>query len=416
MNERISRQEVSEALGRRLSGLQDDPWLTAKVLSKAEGEKPVKKLSATAILVIVLLVLTMAGALAAALNAWGVIDFAGNRSWTYVPENAQDSVTAENMTVETDQLICTIQDSYYDGEILQITARIQPKEKMLLVVENSDVMPSDNEEECVPVTEYAQKHFDGRLADVYLSPMDMGVGSEGDWKSNEDGSVTVYMACEFPDEQQDRDAQLELGFVPAKDPAALTEEDLDEGNVYDYDAMVRTPVTLKVHAVESETYVCEEPMDFPSVGVQVQKVVMKVTPWEIRYKLDYAITDLEKYMAMDDGLWFEFVDPAKINAANYFEQTFEGGMTGGGSVGLADDNNDGEAADGEAADGEAGDGEAVDEEAGDEEAWKVEVGTVLRQTDSLGLNAKSDEYTVRAYSSWEKTRFESVTFKVTRVK
>lgn len=67
-----------------------------------------KKISATAILVIALLALTMAGALAAALNAWGVIDFAGNLSWTYVPENARDSVTAENMTVETDQLICTI--------------------------------------------------------------------------------------------------------------------------------------------------------------------------------------------------------------------------------------------------------------------------------------------------------------------
>ena len=88
--------------------MQEDPWLTAKVLSEAEGEKPVKKISATAILVIALLALTMAGALAAALNAWGVIDFAGNLSWTYVPENARDSVTAENMTVETDQLICTI--------------------------------------------------------------------------------------------------------------------------------------------------------------------------------------------------------------------------------------------------------------------------------------------------------------------
>ena len=117
---------------------------------------------------------------------------------------------------------------------------------------------------------------------------------------------------------------------------------------------------------------------------------MKVTPWEIRYKLDYAITDLEKYNAMDGGLWFEFVDPAKITKENYFEQTFESGMSGGGSIGRADGNND--------------------------DFGEEEVGTVLRQTDSLGLNARSDEYTIRAYSSWDKTRYETATFRVTKVK
>ena len=230
MNERISRQEVSDALERRLSGLQDDPWLTAKVLSKAEGEKPVKKISVTAILVIALLALTMAGALAAALNAWGVIDFAGNLGWTYVPENARDSVTAENLTVETDHLICTIRESYYDGEILRVTADIEPKEKMLLVADDETIMPADNEEDCgVTAVEYAKAHFGSRLGDVYLFPEEMDVDCETEWRSNEDGSVTVYMACFFPDEQAERDAELELGYVPGRDLESLTDARYPEG-------------------------------------------------------------------------------------------------------------------------------------------------------------------------------------------
>ena len=388
MNERISRQEVSDALERRLSGLQEDPWLTAKVLSKAEGEKPVKKISATAILVIALLALTMAGALAAALNAWGVIDFAGNLSWTYVPENARDSVTAENLTVETDDLVCTIRESYYDGEILRLTADIAPKEKMLLVAEDEVIMPADNEEECVTAVEYAKAHFGGRLGDVYLYPEDMDVDGEADWRSNEDGSVTLYMACFFPDELPERDAKLELGYVPGKDLESLTEEELEEESLFDTENMVRTPVTLKVRAVETESYVCEEPLDFPSAGVKVTRVAMTVSPLEIRYRLYFTVTDLEKYKAMDGGLWFEFVNP-ESTATDYFEQTFEGGLSGSGSIVCVDDR---------------------------DEFGNEKVGSVLCQTDPLGLNALGDEYTIRAYNCWEKTRYEAVTFRVEKVK
>ena len=81
MRDEMNRTEFSESLDRRLSGLQGDPWLAAKVLARTEGEKPVKKLSATTILVIVLLVLTMAGALATA--NWTVIGRIFGDGWYY---------------------------------------------------------------------------------------------------------------------------------------------------------------------------------------------------------------------------------------------------------------------------------------------------------------------------------------------
>ena len=55
MSKRYTKNTFSEAIDRRLSGFQADPWLARRVISAREGEKPVKKLSAGAILVIVLL-------------------------------------------------------------------------------------------------------------------------------------------------------------------------------------------------------------------------------------------------------------------------------------------------------------------------------------------------------------------------
>ena len=43
MNDRKDREIIQVALDTTLSGLQDDPWLTRKVLDDAKGEVKVKK-------------------------------------------------------------------------------------------------------------------------------------------------------------------------------------------------------------------------------------------------------------------------------------------------------------------------------------------------------------------------------------
>ncbi len=386
MNERMSRQEISEAVDRRLSGLQGDPWLTAKVLSKAEGEKTVKKLSATAIIVIVLLVLTMAGGLAAALQAWGVIDFAGNTWRTYVPENAQESVTRENVSIETDHLVCQIRDSYYDGEILMLTAQVTPKEKVLLFAE--DGLLAAEEEGGPTAADKAIQEFDGRAASVWLFPADVDDGG-GDCRINDDGSVTVYTKVRYDTEMQDREVPMELGYAPCPNLKDIAGDALmDEGPGIVEEEMEQVTFNLQVHAVESENYVCEEPMDFPSAGVQVTRVEMRATPLEVSYRLYYTVTDLEKYRAMENSLQFEFVDPSST-AADYYEQTFESGVSSMGMTRRAD---------------------------GSEDFEPRAVGALYCQQDSLSLNAKSGEYTIRAYNAGEDTRLESATFKVTKVK
>lgn len=59
------RERVQRAVEHSLAGVKCDPWLAQRVLAKAKGEEPVKKVSAAFILVIVLMLVTMAVGLAA---------------------------------------------------------------------------------------------------------------------------------------------------------------------------------------------------------------------------------------------------------------------------------------------------------------------------------------------------------------
>ena len=384
MSNRMSQGEFSESLDKRLSGLQEVPWLEAKVLAKAEGEKPVKKkLSAATIVIVVLLVLAMAGAVAAALNSWGVVDFAGNRAWTYVPETAQESISKEEQTFETDFVKCTVQESYYDGKILRAAFLIEPKDKTLLIHSGDDFEDPFSDDIDETIAQYAQEHFDGSMAVVWIFPQVDSENGEGDCRHNEDGSIVLYMEDCLKEEQPElTEIPLEVGYAPVTDGERAAE---------------RAPMTLKVQAVESELYVCEDPLDFPEAGVQVTRAALTVTPLEIRVELDYTVTDLEKYNATEDGLWFEFVNP-KSTATDYFGQTFESGMAGGGSVACLD--------------------VRENEQNEDEEEYSqpAKLGSRYRQTDTLGLNALYDEYTLRAYNCWEKNRYETVSFRVKKVK
>ena len=68
MNLHEEQQKVQKAMNTTLSGLQEDPWLTQRVLANTKGEEPVKKkLSVSAILVIALIAVSITAALAVGL-------------------------------------------------------------------------------------------------------------------------------------------------------------------------------------------------------------------------------------------------------------------------------------------------------------------------------------------------------------
>ena len=392
MNQKITRTEFKESMDRRLSAMKAEPWLAQRIIAAEGGEKPVaKKLSASMILVIALIVITATGALAATLGAWGIIDFAGNHYGAYIPPKYEDCIKSENVTVETESLSVTIRESYYDGVILRVTADVVPKEPVRLLGEG--ISPEDpvcdyvtglvSEE--ITVAEAARDRFGGRMAEIVMLA-DVENEGGGDCRMNADGSATLYVEELFEDEQKDRDIPLHLSYIPIRDLPAGAGED-GEYDPFDFDRQETADIPMTFHAVETRTCVYDKPLDFPSVGVQVTKVTMTATPLEIRCWIDYAITDLAKFEAQEGGLWFEFIDP-QSTAKEPYEQRLSDGLTGSGSAGRLD------------------------------KEWELpdEVGTVYRQRDAIGLDALSDEYTLRAYSAWEKDRYETVTFRVEEVK
>ena len=368
MSQKITRTEFRESMDRRLSAMKAEPWLAQRIIAAEGGEKPVaKKLSASMILVIALIVIMATGALAA-LGSWGIIDFAANHYGAYIPPKYEDCIKSENITAETES----------------------PHDPVC------DYIPGIESEE-MTLAEAARDRFNGRMAEIVMYSEECEEGG-GDCRLNADNSATLYIEESFDDEQKDRDITLHLSYIPISDQPAESEndeaagEDEEDGEgeetiPYDFSRKETLDIPMTFHAAETKTYVCDRPMDFPSVGVQVTKVTMTATPLEIRCWVDYAITDLEKFEAQEGGLWFEFINP-ESTASEPYEQRVSDGLTGSGSAGRLD------------------------------RQWDLpdEVGTVYRQRDTIGLDALSNEYTLRAYSAWEKDRYESVTFRVEETK
>ena len=396
-----SDQEIMDSIRAAIDdctrGIDNAPSLQYQIARKAKGEEPVvKKISATGILVIALIAVSMTAALAAALNGWGIINFAGDHVNAYVPPKYEESITKENEVIETESVRCTLQESYFDGKILRLTAQIVPKVNTLLIGPASSVEdpisdlfwrtlnPEDEETDWESIGAYALRMHDGHLAEIGLNAEVEWDDYSSDFMRNEDGTYTWYLECQTRDETQEANVPLVLSYFPM----TITEEQLASEQVdIDFDHKETATITKSFHSVPTKIYICDTPMDFPSVGVRVQNVVMTVTPLEIRCILDYEITDLEVYQEQEDGLWFEFIDPSSTETDPY-AQCVSDGLTSGGSIGRKDGLHD----------------------------LPDEVGTVYRQNGAIGLDALSDQYTIRAYSAWDKTRYEMATFNVTEKK
>lgn len=385
MNKKITASEFHNAIESQLFGLKPDPLLAQRIMSASENKRVpiIKKTTFTTAFIAVLLCILVPGALAAVLNAWGIIDFSGKYNDTYIPPRYEDCITKEDLTIDTERVICSIQESYYDGKILRVSAHIIPKEKVLII--SGDVSPNDPVEDLFPdpeskamsIAEYALIHFGGQIADISLNaPEDMS----HDFFPHADGSATIYLECYFEEELPERQIDLTLTYMPF-----LVANPFNEEKVGAYDASSRenTTIPMAFHAVKEKRFFNNQSLYFASVGVKITNISMIVTPLEIRSTIQYVITDLNAYQAQNGGLWFEFIDPSSTET-EYVAQRVSGGLSSGGSVGRMDHLHD----------------------------LPDEVGVVYCQTDSIGLDALSHQYTIRAYNAWTKERFETQTFDV----
>lgn len=371
MSKRYTKDTFSEAIDRRLSGFQADPWLARRVIGASEGEKTVKKLSVGSILVIVLLCILITGAVAAATQGLTIDDF---WKWleeggeTKLPDNYEEMIRDEvvqkdEITVEDEHAVYTIPGYYCDGKTLTIVVNVAPKEDVLPVwyMDEEDMNEpiqdryyrTDVTEE-VTLGEYAWKHHDGNVAEFSFGEAELGdvfCGSSEGVVLNGDGSISIIQDMTIEDPAlAERDVKMQISYTKGKVSRG------DDGWHVDVLEKDTTMIPMTIHTVKAREYVCKDGFDVPDVGVRVTEVRMEVNPLQIWCELDFIVTDAElfgkqwverevttysgigdrmfesKSMEMMDALVYEFVYPeetGKEKAGKTVPDAPAGGYTGG---------------------------------------------------------------------------------------
>ena len=211
MNLHEEQKKVQKAMNTTLSGLQEDPWLTQRVLANAKGEEPVKRKISLA------LVLSIAGILAVMGTAYAlfssqVAEFFGQH-WNHelgarLQEGkiAQigESVTVGDVVISLDEIVYRDRGLYGVG-----TVRLVNEQDVLFPMDTAEMLyESQNEDFHLDDETPALKAMDlvaraqssgGKMLTVKSMPLKIGVddgtmlmpGTIGFYDiANEDGSLT----------------------------------------------------------------------------------------------------------------------------------------------------------------------------------------------------------------------------------
>lgn len=389
----MKRDEFMMQLHRELDGVRVSPALRQQTIAAAQGKgEPIVKRKMTFALAAALMAVLLCAAALAAAGRWGMLDFVGRYQGSYIPEDAQDYVKTNVLTMENEWVTVTVRELYYDGRISRMTADVAPKAEHVLLVGEDTCMedPFINltheyvEDGSNDMRSVCQVIADEGYTDVYVANVGI-IGQDDvytgvmDYVLGEDGTLTIYSQEEYTSDLPQREVSIRAIIMPYDKPFTLDSRVSYEGRKELEEKVVLRASAYEAGAKEGElsnVYVSEAPTLYESIGVQVDRLLIEVKPQEIYATLDYTVTDRAKYDQLEGGLWFEFIDPdSKADA--YYDQRLRSGLTGGGSSGPVD---------------------------GD-----LDTATRFTQRETLARNELREAYTVRAFECWEKERFETHT-------
>ena len=373
----MKEKEISDALRGSMNAVRLSPALRAKTLYAMRGSEErspkMKRKFSVALVFALAAVLAVAVALAVA-NRKGVLDFLSYSEAT-LPENAGDYVQTDIASDERDGLHAVVREVVYDGHRLWATVDINMDgEKPLLTGLDYGL---DDEEKWAWLRHDESETDDRTILDVYKAEnytdayyIVASVYDESDDQNTsceahlqDDGTLTFYESISFEQAKAEREITVSV--------RAFKYEEKDGRMNLNQKPMAELKLrfTAKASAVDEETIVSVEPVEYESIGVRVDRVTVTTKPLEMDYAIEYTVVDAEKFAQTDDGLWFEFIDPNSREEQPY-DQRLKAGFSGVGSVEPVDD-------------------------------------THFRQIGTLSLSEKADRYTLRAYECWEKRRFDT---------
>jgi len=390
----MKREAFQERLAAQTSGVHVPPALAQRAVLAAQGkEKLYMKKKISLAVAFALLIVTLCAAAIAAANRWGMLDFVDRYAAEhYIPEDAQDYVETNVAVMENEWVSVSIRELYYDGRVSRMTVDMTPKEERTLIVSEETFM----EDPFVNLTNNYIEGGDNDMRPVYQVIEDEGIehvysagvfmkgavddmiAGAGDCMLGEDGTLTLYTQEEYMTDMPEREVTISVIITPFDEPLDMDSYANDEKAVvldqpYTLVASIN-PTNAPVKEGEiANVYVSEAGADYPQAGVRVDRVVLEVKPQEIHATIEYSVTDRAKFDAVEGGLWFEFIDPAKEGKS--WEQRLTEGLTGGGSARAVDSHPD--------------------------------TATRYCQQQTLGKNELHASYALRAFNVWEKNRYET---------
>ena len=295
MNKKISSDEFHNSIDRQLSGLKPDPWLAQHIMASAKEEEPVKKFTvSTALIMVLIVIVTLTTALAASVLL-GWTDFYSFE----IPKTAQEILNAtEPKDYQVGPITFTVNELLTDGHIAlcSATSHVTDGSSAVLSEEVYDAVGAngDNGEALAqkwnlsPDTRWIDAAHIMNLP-FYRVSISVNVPEEchdgedmGDAMWDEKGNCVSYYMAALNSLQVGETLPIKLHFQvwqydpQSIEPQSIFEDVVDEAKEMSYweDTF---EITLTVPApIAEKTYMPEQPYDFEN-GLTLNSVTAQQT-------------------------------------------------------------------------------------------------------------------------------------------
>lgn len=238
-------------------------------------------------------IFVVAVALAAAQQ--GMLDTAGRRLPSFVPEDAEAYVQVQNVSFENEIVSATVRESYYDGRSLRLTIDVTPKGENTLLIHRWDDLDQPwqslinlNFDDIDKSDTRTVKEMCKNYSKVYRISTSIVDVNPGDISSSETQEIYVFNPetnvqtiifqtttdCEVPA----RDVRVELTCNEVSRQIYI------ESN----NATLTSPVMSFAFSDGTPTYVSTSPVVLTNAGVQVDCLKVEVKPLELITTVEYT--------------------------------------------------------------------------------------------------------------------------------
>ncbi|MCL2670625.1 MAG: hypothetical protein FWF10_01135 [Clostridiales bacterium] len=260
------------------------------------------------VLTVALMLILITGAALALSNAWGMMDFLRERSGVEVLPEAVDIVQKgmPQTGAQTEHANFSVREAIYDGQVVYIVVDAKPTRPDYLLL-GGDTWPEYPISDLGPLFEDRDGLIETYAAENNLICVKADIGSpddatEGSMDYIVEADGTLVFMLKFKYDSADAELAFSIGCVSALfiESEGQTKIDIDNLQISTLTAALRNTGTETVVSTATATYA--------DCGVRVDKITLTGSAMAIYARIEYTVTDVEKFAQMDGCLWFEFVD------------------------------------------------------------------------------------------------------------